>query len=272
MSNKPLFSKPVKRQTLAEQMATTIREMILSNDLKAGTALPTEPKLAEQFGVSRAVVRDATRILMAQGLVEVQHGRGVFVTPSQTEAFGEALLLALRRAGATVWDVEQFEQLVFPQVVALAAVTTTDQEIAAIERLIQDYLQVFRAHQVEWQNQKPPAYEQENLQTAYHTIIQAVFDATHNQVLQQLATPLLKLRNLRSWVSGDGDTEETIDIDAIVRMEGYYLSQVVNAIATRDADQARTTIASMMQLPPQAIKVMRQTPVGQIPVIPSSPL
>lgn len=44
------------------------------------------------------MVRDATRILMAQGLVEVKHGLGVFVTPPQNEAFGEALLLALRRA------------------------------------------------------------------------------------------------------------------------------------------------------------------------------
>jgi DNA-binding FadR family transcriptional regulator len=56
-------------------------------------------ELAEQFGVSRAVVHDTTRILMAQGLVEVKHGLGVFVTPPQNEAFGEALLLARRRAG-----------------------------------------------------------------------------------------------------------------------------------------------------------------------------
>ena len=68
-------------------------------------------ELGEQFGVSRAVVRDATRILMAQGLVEVKHGLGVFVTPPQNEAFGEALLLALRRAGVTVWEVEQCKNI-----------------------------------------------------------------------------------------------------------------------------------------------------------------
>ena len=61
------------------------------------------------------MVRDATRILMAQGMVEVKHGLGVFVTPPQNEAFGEALLLTLRRAGATVWDVEQFEHVIFPR-------------------------------------------------------------------------------------------------------------------------------------------------------------
>ena len=82
---------------MAEQMAGSIQELILGGDLQSGVALPTEPELADQFGVSRAVVRDATRILMARGLVEVRHGRGVFVTPPNNDSFGEALLLALRQ-------------------------------------------------------------------------------------------------------------------------------------------------------------------------------
>ncbi|HKJ26838.1 MAG TPA: GntR family transcriptional regulator, partial [Anaerolineales bacterium] len=71
MDKKNLFSKPVKKTTLAEQMADTIKELILSGQLEADDVLPTEPELCKQFGVSRAVVRDATRILMALGLVEV---------------------------------------------------------------------------------------------------------------------------------------------------------------------------------------------------------
>ena len=105
MAKKDLFSKPVKKQTLPEQMVETIKELILSGELEAGDTLPTEPELCEQFGVSRAVVRDATRILMALGLVEVKHGSGVYVTESQSAAFGEALLIALRRSGASAWDV-----------------------------------------------------------------------------------------------------------------------------------------------------------------------
>jgi len=130
MSKQAIFSKPVKKQTMAEQMAETIQESILSGELESGAVLPTEPELAEQFGVSRAVVRDATRILMARGLVEVQHGRGVFVTQAENEAFGEALLLALRRVGASAWDVEQFEQILFPEVIALAAGSASDERRA----------------------------------------------------------------------------------------------------------------------------------------------
>ena len=51
---------------MAEQMAMAIQEGIISGELAPGSPLPSEPQLAEQFGVSRAVVRDATRILMAR--------------------------------------------------------------------------------------------------------------------------------------------------------------------------------------------------------------
>ena len=108
MTKKAVLSKPIKKQTMAEQMADRIKELILSGELQANEVLPTEPELCEQFGVSRAVVRDATRILMALGLVDVKHGAGVFVTDSQSPAFGEALLLALQRSEASAWDVEQF--------------------------------------------------------------------------------------------------------------------------------------------------------------------
>ena len=122
------FSNNLKRQTLAEQLADTLKEAILAGRWAAGEALPTEPELAAQFGVSRAVVRDGTRMLAARGLVEAQHGRGVFVTGSPVAAFSDALLLALRRAGATAWDVERFEQMVLPEVQAEAARQATDEK------------------------------------------------------------------------------------------------------------------------------------------------
>src|SRR6056297_3919598 len=111
MSNAPSGRhRPIQRKTLAQEMADTLTEEIVSGRLQPGDALPTEPDLAQEFQVSRSVVRDATRVLAARGLVSVQHGRGAFVTESQLDAFGDALLLALRREQASVWDAEDFFQ------------------------------------------------------------------------------------------------------------------------------------------------------------------
>jgi len=263
MSKKPIFSRPVKKQTMAEQMAEAVQEAILSGDLESGAVLPTEPELAEQFGVSRAVVRDATRILMARGLVEVKHGRGVFVTQPHNEAFGEALLLALRRVGATAWDVEQFEQLILPEVVALAATAASDEEVATIRRLAEAYVEIFADHHATWGDNETPALELERLMAAFRQVMRAVFAATHNQVFLQLAQPLLNLRNLRNWAESDEDTPE----DAIA-VETSYMRHLIGAIASRDPAQARATVARMVELPPEAIEAMRQTPVGEISVIP----
>ncbi|MBN1890390.1 MAG: FadR family transcriptional regulator [Thermoflexales bacterium] len=267
MPEKTSFPKLARKQTLAEQMAEAIQESILSGQMEPGAALPTEPELAGQFGVSRAVVRDATRILMAQGLVEVQHGRGVFVTRSQNEAFGEALLLALRRVGATAWDVEQFEQMLYPQVAALAAANAADQEIDHLQRLAHDYQVAFAEYQARWWQKEAPPSERERLRAAYHVVIQAVFDATHNQLLRQLAMPLLKLRNVRSWLEDEGLT-----LQAFVEGEKDYLDTIVDAIAARDPDQARASVASLMRLPPEAIQAMKETPIGEVPAIPLSPI
>ena len=57
-------------------------EKTLAADIHAGRLrgrLPTEPELAERFGVNRHTVRQAVKALCERGLVEVVHGRGSFV-------------------------------------------------------------------------------------------------------------------------------------------------------------------------------------------------
>ncbi|MGB3712956.1 MAG: GntR family transcriptional regulator [Candidatus Promineifilaceae bacterium] len=262
MSKKRRFPKPVIKQTLADQVADSLRESILDGEWQAGDALPTEPELSEMFDVSRAVVRDATRMLAAQGLVEVRHGKGVFVTQSQVRAFGDALLLALRRSGASVWDVEHFEQIIYPEVFALVASEATDEEIAALRKSAEEYLMTVRViHEENWQEESLPWDYQERLQRSYQDLMQGIFAATHNQVLQLLAEPLLKLRNVRSWQDDEATPDESYQV------EKAYFNAVMETIASRDPDHARHTLIRLMRLPPEAEEAMRNTPVGEVPEI-----
>lgn len=264
MNKKPQFSRPVKKQTLADQVAETIKEAIVTGDWQGGDALPTEPELAEQFDVSRAVVRDATRMLSAQGLVQAQHGKGVFVTTSQVEAFGDALLLALRRNDATAWDVEHFEQMVFPEVCASVAMQASDEELAEIRVRIGLSMDTFAAITRKYWDlgSDVPRQEHELMREAHRYAVKAIFDATHNQVWSLLAMPLLGLREMRNWESGDWTADEA------VKMESAYWETVLAAIETRDPIHVRRTIAQLMQLPPAAEKAMQSTPVGEMVQIP----
>ena len=68
---------PIRRVRKAfEQVADHLRELIMAGALLPGQRLPTETTLAEQFGVSRATVREALRLLSAQSLVRTAKGTG----------------------------------------------------------------------------------------------------------------------------------------------------------------------------------------------------
>ena len=54
--------------------AASVRRRIVRGELKAGDALPPETELMRQFGISRPTLREALRILEAEGLISVRRG------------------------------------------------------------------------------------------------------------------------------------------------------------------------------------------------------
>lgn len=77
-SAEPLQAPP----RLTDQLAALLMQRIESGELGPDQRLPTEQRLAEQFGVSRTVVREAISQLKSIGLLTSRQGAGVFVAPS----------------------------------------------------------------------------------------------------------------------------------------------------------------------------------------------
>ena len=53
----------------SDRVRAVLEQQILSGELPPGTLLPTEPELSAALGVSRTVLRDAVRALVARGLL-----------------------------------------------------------------------------------------------------------------------------------------------------------------------------------------------------------
>ncbi|MEY3904520.1 MAG: FadR/GntR family transcriptional regulator [Candidatus Nanopelagicaceae bacterium] len=64
----------------ASRIAAQVVDIIETQKLRAGDSLPPERQLAELLEVSRPSLREALHILQAQGLVEIKHGQGTFVS------------------------------------------------------------------------------------------------------------------------------------------------------------------------------------------------
>ena len=62
------------------QVATALRELIVPGELQPADQMPTEESLVEKHRVSRGTVRKAMQMLIDEGLVESEQGRGSFVT------------------------------------------------------------------------------------------------------------------------------------------------------------------------------------------------
>jgi len=78
--------RPIESRSLSEQVTNEIRRSILAGILPPGQALSLR-KLAEQLDVSFIPVRDALRVLEAEGLVVNPPGRSATVAPLDVEEF-----------------------------------------------------------------------------------------------------------------------------------------------------------------------------------------
>lgn len=146
----------IVRDTLHQRIATHLRELLTQGTLKPGSKL-NERELCEMLRVSRTPLREAIRLLAAEGLVVLEPGRGAF-----------ALALSDADIAHTFDVVASLEGLAG----ALAAQHITDEELAEL-----------RALQLEME----AAFERRDLPTYYRLNAQVhdlVSEAARNPVLR----------------------------------------------------------------------------------------
>lgn len=107
----------------SEIIAREIVRDIAERGLQPGAALPHETTMMAQYGVGRASIREALRILEAQGLIFLKPGRngGPVLAQTGPEQLGNFLTLFLRLSGATYGDLADFMITVSPHLAELAA-------------------------------------------------------------------------------------------------------------------------------------------------------
>lgn len=74
-----MFKAVERNLSLTERTEQQLEELIGDQSLRSGERLPPQDELAERLGVSRTVIREAVRFLMAKGLLEARKGSGIYV-------------------------------------------------------------------------------------------------------------------------------------------------------------------------------------------------
>lgn len=81
MSNQD-FMAPINVKSAVQIVVDRLTQGIIDGQLRPGEKIPTEPELAASFGVGRNTVREAVRILIAYGVLEIRRPDGTFVCES----------------------------------------------------------------------------------------------------------------------------------------------------------------------------------------------
>ncbi|WP_406430774.1 FadR/GntR family transcriptional regulator [Streptomyces sp. NBC_01589] len=194
-----------------EVVAERILDFIAEARLVAGDRLPTENDLAQRLNTSRAVVREAVKILSALGRVRAHKGRGLFV------ADDEGLLITSRWGGFFrpvdldhVLMLFEFRRVQETAASSLAATRATPAELRTIEVAMQQCRHGFVHGQVGMFNKADEDFHM------------AVAAASHNTFLVSAVRDARRLQRQSSAIGihdtlGEGTESAVVEHEVIYR-------------------------------------------------------
>jgi GntR family transcriptional regulator, transcriptional repressor for pyruvate dehydrogenase complex len=217
----PALFEPVAREPrLSDKVAAMMLETILSKRLDVGDRLPSERELGEQFGVSRTVVREAVRELVAKGVIEVRSGSGLRVAAVDASTVRDSMLLFLRGGTVDFENVHEVRTLLEVHISGLAAERAEDEDVEAL-RAVHERMQ---------EETDVEAAARDDLE--FHRLIAR---ATQNDLYLVLLDSIgASLIDIRRENLGSGSAPATLEQHA----------RILDAITAREPDGARAAMAA----------------------------
>jgi DNA-binding FadR family transcriptional regulator len=136
--NPPFRAAPIAANgTLADRVTEVLMQKIKHGEVAVNTRLPSESELANQFAVSRTVIREAISRLKSEGLVEARQGKGTIVLASTTAA-PFRIDPEVKESLEAVLRVVELRRGLETEMTALAAQRRTDAQNNRIQQALRD--------------------------------------------------------------------------------------------------------------------------------------
>lgn len=127
----------VRRETLVDTVARALLSHIADKGLQAGDRLPSERQLVEMLGVSRLPLREALSLLRGLGVIEVRHGKGIFVKKLDlTALFGMLSPLLRTQGGIELTQIFEARMELESSIARLAASSFSEETRRRLEEAV----------------------------------------------------------------------------------------------------------------------------------------
>ena len=142
MANKDLdhtlFSE-MPKGSISKIIINRITDALINGSLQPGDKIPTEIEFSERLGVGRNAVREAVKVLVEFGVLEIRRAEGTFVTESFNQNLMNPLIYGLILSKGSMKELLEFKISLWGAVVYMAARNATDEEVAEMKRIWQKF-------------------------------------------------------------------------------------------------------------------------------------
>ena len=133
----PEYLKKINRSLVVQRVIDCLTEAMLSGELKPGDKIPTEMELSEQLGVARNSIREAIKILVYIGVLEIKRADGTFVCNGFSESLIDPMIYGIILNQENSGDLNELRAMVETGVMRLAVLKSTEEEIQQLyERMM----------------------------------------------------------------------------------------------------------------------------------------
>lgn len=219
---------------------------IVAGRYPPGASLPPEPLLCEELGVSRTVIREAVKSLIAKGLITSGPKVGTRVLPEdQWNWFDADVIVWQTRVGLSrefLRDLQDLRRAVEPAAVRLAAERATARDIADMEAAF-----ALMKHAIEFGGD----YVTPDLR--FH---QGLIAASHNRMLVQMSRALAALLRTSFEISTRRKNGPAVSLplhravlDAVIARQPDRAEKAIRVLIDGAREDIDTVLASGKRIP-----------------------
>jgi len=222
-------------QSIVQKIIAEIKNELMRGALKAGDKLPSEVELARRFTVSRTAVREAIKMLVALGVVQIKRGNGTYITTDVSSPIIDSLIFDLLLSRGAPRELFELRESLEIGILKIVLENATEEDICkmekAVERLEEDSLkretdgEILANHDLEFHH--------------------AFADATHNSLITKIAWTV--------WELFRPSIKESTEYDPNHAVQDHRM--ILDTIKKKDLEKLRDAMEAQLS---DAAEKMRQ--------------
>ena len=231
MSTKKMLSD---KRSVVDKIINEIKNALMRGELKPGGKFPTEKELIERYGVSRGAVREAVKMLVALGVVEIKRGNGTYIARRISPSALNQLIFSLIQKKGTPQELLELREVMEIGVLEVILSKLTKKDIEKMEKAIEKMEKVCRDGIID-----KKILSRIDLEFHY-----AFAEATHNPLIVELFTTILEM----FLPTIEDSLRYNIQIENDPLKGARIHRKILGALKERNLKKARKTIQDSLKV------------------------